>query len=395
MKRQLLRILALTLCVLLLFSGAAMASNENIMAAEYLPITRDNFVADSLYGVDALYNLNGPTYYCTELIVRYYKTLYGIDVVFGGSGPKVKDNVGFWFETTDAPVTGDVLYASAASRGKGYSHAALVKTVNDDGSLTLIEQNWRWNNQAGVNRVIAWPGSCYTAYTLRCASGVPTPKLPAEYTVSDWASDYIKAADGCGLTADFTAAPAWRAAVTRGQLAALVSRAADELLDRTGSDAYALGLMSDASREDDSVTREAAAMISARLLSLAGLSPEADYTVLSAYTDRADISPWARSGVAVITQAGLMSGTDGSFAPSGTLTLEQAVVLLTKICQASESAEKAAAALAAITPEPVAVQAAPQPAVPSSAKRAGDFIATESAVTLMIGQAAFGSAAAQ
>jgi hypothetical protein len=398
MKRKLIRTLALALCVLLVFSGAAIASDETTMSVEYVPITGDGFVADTLNGVDALYNLTGPTYYCTELIVRYYKTLYDLDVIFN-DGPEVKGNSNYWFEKTDSPQPGDVLYADASARAAGSNHAALVKTVND-GSLTLIEENWSWNGQAGINRTVAWPGCCYTAYTLRSSSGTPSPKLtdggsaatviPAEMPaavvnwaamgVSSWAMESMEQASVYGLTDGLSSG--WSKPITRGQLAKLVLRAVNALSDagQNGQDAFALGLMEN-SRLDDSLTRQEAATVFVRLLALLNITPEADSTALSRYTDAKSIASWAQNGVTIATQLGLMGGmSSGKFAPAGNLTLEQTVVILTRLCQSAPDLE-----LAQITPKPATTVQAAAPTVSKSVRSAGELIADDSAVPLMIG----------
>ena len=52
---------------------------------QFLKITQDGFVADTLNGVDAEYNLTGRTLYCVELVEKYYKTLYGLTVRCAGT----------------------------------------------------------------------------------------------------------------------------------------------------------------------------------------------------------------------------------------------------------------------------------------------------------------------
>ena len=196
------RMLAAGCCVALLGAGMQAMASEKIVDVDYLQITEDGFVADTLNGVDAIYNLYGPTMYCSEFVQRYYQEVYGLDVQVSPSGPRVQNNDNYWFEPTDDPQTGDILFGSAAARGTGYNHWALVKAADEkDDLLTLIEQNWRWDNQAGVNRVIEWPNSCYVAYTLVCADGEPEMNIPEQDRLSDWAETSVEEASELGIAA--------------------------------------------------------------------------------------------------------------------------------------------------------------------------------------------------
>jgi hypothetical protein len=391
MRKRTTRILALTLCLLLALTGAAAASNETILSIDFVPITGSPFTADTLNGVSALYG--SSEYDCTELVRRYYKTLYGVDVLFYDSGLRVKDNDTYWFEKTDTPAPGDVLYATGTARGKSYAHAALLKFLSDGGTrATLIEQNWSWNNQAAYEREIPWPSDCYTAYTLRCSSGVPTPKLQQADTVSDWAESLVAEAKTLGLTAEIP--DGWQKAVTRERLAYLLVAADHVLTGNTAAitdasaEADSLGLLSAGSAKS-TVTREAAAVALTRLIRLAGKTPDVDKTALELYPDADEISDWAREGVAVMTETGLMNGTEEGFEPAGTLTTEQAAALAVRIC---ENPEPANVLLIAQSKTVVlsrgsldAFDEIEQAAEASRARSAGELIATNSAVNAMIG----------
>ena len=86
-------------------------------------------------------------------------------------------------------------------------------------------------------------------------------------------------------------------------------------------------------RLGSTLTRQEAAVICTRLMTLAGAAPEADASVLSTYGDAASIARWAKDGVSVMTKMGLMSGTGTGFAPAATLTTEQAITLLVRVYQ--------------------------------------------------------------
>ncbi len=74
-----------------------------------------------------------------------------------------------------------------------------------------------------------------------------------------------------------------------------------------------------------SITRQEAAAIIARLMSLKASGQD----VLSAFNDSGKISPWARDAVSAVVENKLMSGyTDGSYKPGSPITRAEAVVTL-------------------------------------------------------------------
>lgn len=177
-KKRLIRLLIFVLCVLILSAGLQAAARDTSLSCNYVKITENGFVADTFMGVEARYNLNGPTIYCTELIPRFYRDVYGVEIAVSSAGPRVIDDSGYSFEETADAKSGDVLFATAGARGKGYNHWAICKTVDAaSGKMTLFEQNWRWNGCAGVDRVISQRGSCYRVYRLVAEDGTPVPTL--------------------------------------------------------------------------------------------------------------------------------------------------------------------------------------------------------------------------
>ena len=178
MRRIWSRIFLVVLCLALL-AGNVFAG-ETTLILRFRPIDSGLCAIDSIYGVSANYQ-NGATIYCSELITRFYQTLYGVDVLVG-DGPVVTgdDADTYWFEPTTSPVAGDVAYAAPAKRGKGYPHYALVKYANAKaGTVTLMEQNWSWNGGAAYERTIPYSDDCYVFYSLRCASGKAKMTVPA------------------------------------------------------------------------------------------------------------------------------------------------------------------------------------------------------------------------
>jgi hypothetical protein len=147
-------------------------AREVTLNVEYVPITKYGFVADTLNGVESKYNPWGTNYDCGELVRRYYKQVYGLTVSLAWDKPNVTGTDEYWFEVVDEPQTGDVFFASAWERGKSYGHWALCKETDKEAdTITMFEQNWRWNGMAGVGRQIRLSKNCYTYYRLTNAEG--------------------------------------------------------------------------------------------------------------------------------------------------------------------------------------------------------------------------------
>lgn len=172
-RKLVTRVVVLMLCVAALCACVQISAYERTLDCTYLKITGDGFVADTFNGVQARYNLYGRRLYCTELVERYFDEVFGLNVdCRGAGGPVVVGTEEYWFEKTEKPIPGDVLFGSARARGVGYNHWAICKEVDtENGTMTLFEQNWRWNGKAGVNRVISYENNCYVAYRLMNADG--------------------------------------------------------------------------------------------------------------------------------------------------------------------------------------------------------------------------------
>lgn len=363
MKGKRIRSLAVTLClaVLAAFAAPAVFAADETLDISYCEITGENFAADTYLGVDAIYNRSGASISCSELIERFYAQVYGLTVITPPGTPQIAQD-GYWFEQTDDPQPNDVAYASAASRGS--AHYAIVREVDEAaGTITLFEQNWRWDNKAGVGRKIAYSGSPYTFYTLKSAAGTPvlpeqiidTASVPeqtepdelvitwAEDAPSDWAVDAVSQAMRHGICAG--SQTGFKTAVTRGAFAVFAVNAAQSMgVAPTSDDPYtavrALGLMvgdeTGNLQTEKPITREAAATVLVRFLSLFGEQTSADLTALQIYADRAAISDWARESAALLTQSGIMGGTGTGFSPKSNLTTEQALALFARIYEMIE-----------------------------------------------------------
>ena len=73
MKRRLCAFLAAALCAACL-TTAALAGDESLHT-DYVEITCDGFAADSLDGVEAIYNLTTASPDCLDYVQRYYRCL--------------------------------------------------------------------------------------------------------------------------------------------------------------------------------------------------------------------------------------------------------------------------------------------------------------------------------
>lgn len=137
---------------------------DDVGGGTYKEIKGKGFVADTFCGVDALYNENDGYYQCNELIMRFYREAFGLEVLAYANTGLVMLTEGYAFEPTSEPKKGDVVYCTAAMRGSSSDHWAIVKDYSD-GKLTLFEQNVVWEGKAGVGRRLKYPSNSYYLYT--------------------------------------------------------------------------------------------------------------------------------------------------------------------------------------------------------------------------------------
>ncbi len=168
------------LCAVLLFVSGIVPDAfadwyDDISSGRYVEIKGNNYAVDTFYGVDALYNKSGSTYYCNDLVIRFYKEAYGLSVSAGTSGISMNTE-GYKFVTPETPKAGDVVYVSASMRGGTSDHWAIVKSYNGS-SLTLFEQNVKSGGQAIVDRQLKYPSKSYHLYTPVSTGDKPAPTL--------------------------------------------------------------------------------------------------------------------------------------------------------------------------------------------------------------------------
>lgn len=172
---------AMLCAVLMIVSGAVPKAfadwYDDIESGYSVKIVGQNFVADTFCGVNAYYNETGNSvYHCGELVERFYREAYGLDVEIRSTEPRLRMNTeGYKIITTKTAKSGDVVFVSAAMRGT-YDHWAIVKYVKD-GYLVLFEQNVVYNGTAGVERKLKYPSDSYVIFSPVSEGEKPEPVL--------------------------------------------------------------------------------------------------------------------------------------------------------------------------------------------------------------------------
>lgn len=142
----------------------------------WVEIKGNDFVAERFYGVPALYNEDNRNYQCGELVIRFYKEAFGLDIYPYGSGGPSSETSGYMFVRTTSPKAGDIIFVSAEMRNSSTDHWAIVRDYSD-GYITMFEQNARYNGQAAVGRKIKFPSDSYYIYTPVSKGDAPAPVL--------------------------------------------------------------------------------------------------------------------------------------------------------------------------------------------------------------------------
>ncbi|MBQ2841840.1 MAG: CHAP domain-containing protein [Clostridia bacterium] len=170
------------LCAVVFFvSGAAPKAfadwYDDIKSGYSVKIVGQNFVADTFCGVNAYYNETGNSvYHCGELVERFYREAYGLDVEIRSTEPRLRMNTpGYKLINPKNAKPGDVVFVSAEMRGT-YDHWAIVKYC-EDGYLVLFEQNVVYNGTAGVERRLKYPSDSYVIFSPVSEGEKPAPVL--------------------------------------------------------------------------------------------------------------------------------------------------------------------------------------------------------------------------
>lgn len=165
--------------------GMAAAQPTKAFAASakaMVRVTAEGQAVDYFHGVPALYipglkNSNSGTYSCAGYVKSFYGEVYGIVPVNLFTGATPQDPSGkTTFELIETPRPGDI--------GNKSSHWFIVKEVNDDGTFTVIEQNWKWDDGNGTVCYINRKVSYATDSGLRFFRWSKGWELPEENTLS-------------------------------------------------------------------------------------------------------------------------------------------------------------------------------------------------------------------
>ena len=185
------KIIALTAAALTLFSVCSAYASadwyDEVSGGSYSPIKGEPYVAETFCGVEARYSLTTAQYQCNELIMRFYREAYGLDVMAYMNIGLVMLTDGYEFKTPSVPKKGDIIYSPAKFRQNKSDHWAIVKDYSN-GKITLFEQNVVYNGKAGTGRKLNFPSDYYYIYTPVAKAGYPAPSLngaqPKEHSLT-------------------------------------------------------------------------------------------------------------------------------------------------------------------------------------------------------------------
>ena len=216
----------------------------------------------------------------------------------------------------------------------GVSDAILL----DGGGSSMLYANGKYQNSPGRK--------------LASIVAVIDPTVPPFDEPSDWAMSDVEAAADLGILPEALNCN-YQTAITREEFCSLIagyieaktgetldqfceeyegaaSISFSDTTDATTLNIAALGIVNGypdgAFRPGDRIIRQDAAIMLSRLAKTMGADTSGP---AKAYTDRAQISPYAVPGVDFVSGLGIMKGNaDGSFSPHADITREQAVITL-------------------------------------------------------------------
>lgn len=127
----------------------------------------DPFKVDTFLGVSSYYSEKSAKYTPSELVVRFYKNAYGLEI--SASGAPTVTTTGYEFKVPSTPQQGDIVYG-------GGSHWGIVKSFSR-GKIVLFEQGNAKDGKAAKDRQLVYPSNSYTVYTPRSKTGYAYPVL--------------------------------------------------------------------------------------------------------------------------------------------------------------------------------------------------------------------------
>jgi hypothetical protein len=149
------------LCAVAIATGCVVFTSAS--SEKTVVITSEGQAVDSvtLAGttVNAYYGFSG-NYSCAELVIRFYKEVFGETVNNLDSSSSIPTGQKASFTATNKPVVGDIV------RFSDRTHWAIVKSVSGD-EVTICEQNWSYysgsSKVCSVGRTISASGN-YTFF---------------------------------------------------------------------------------------------------------------------------------------------------------------------------------------------------------------------------------------
>lgn len=316
------------------------AAQSTVSETRYIPIEGSNYVVDEFNGVPAYYNQYNRNWQCVEYVERYYRQIFDVSVEIGYSEPYVTEGEGE-FVVAEVPRPGDVVYWPAFLRNVSYGHVAIVKDYQD-GVITLIEQNWRYDGMAAVERQVEWPSSQYYVFTLK---GERAEKIRSVLLgiwdltsgseegiqVSEWASESVNEANSSGIF-DMSHVEDYTEPITRLAFCTMSAELLNIVYPYSPQySSVETQLKGITVSEDPNLTREDAAVLIADNMDL-GLAldePLNTDAVLADYSDSYLLDPESREAMATLVKLGVYLGTgDSMLEPDVLATVEQTVTWL-------------------------------------------------------------------
>ena len=186
-KRLFLFFIAAAIIARIVVPSGITTNASSIYKSRQIRVTKSaRQVVDKFNGVKAYYRKgkndgSNKFYSCAAYVKRYYKKVYGKNVsnlLYNRTPITSGDS----FVRVSKPHVGDIV---AMNTNHGTTHWAIAKKINANGSVTLIEQNWKWtqssSTQCVVNRTVR--SSSVRFYRLKSEANVKTTKV--SLTVED------------------------------------------------------------------------------------------------------------------------------------------------------------------------------------------------------------------
>ena len=160
MIKNILKAVITLILTISIVSSIAISASAEVQYGDSVALTGGyqevDYIEFNYKKIPALY----PGYQCAELVMRFYSEVYGFNVfnLYSSYSTPVGSN-GEQFISTREPRIGDIV------RFQDRTHWALVKSVDDDGTVTLIEQNWNMGGYVPINRAVDKNDESVTFFT--------------------------------------------------------------------------------------------------------------------------------------------------------------------------------------------------------------------------------------